>query len=337
MKLNNIVVIPRHNRPTVQTKTDLELNFYNNGSYTDPYAISAVYVFKDTNASSAELNYRTNGIPEPILDLDTSSSRYGLPKLSLVEDAVMTFQNINWAPGAGGQEIGRDIIAANFSAGNFGGGVSSASGIYRTGEGQFHVVMVPSASGIQPETSAVRANEASSAGQYFDLWVVQNAENGAWTCYSNKLRLRNDVWVTTTEPLTLTTNTDLKQKYIEFGSKIDLTFQNTFSSENRDVPVDVRDSFRESIIQNAAVKISKINETVAYTGQVEVSGFSDTSGVVRITGEDTVLFSLDTNVLSTLANANTDFGPPTGIYQVQLMFDVLNNRIYSKKFKIIVK
>ena len=333
MKLNNIVVIPRHNRPTVQTKTDLELNFYNNGSYTDPYAISAVYVFKDTAASSAELNYTTNGIPEPLLDLEPSSTRYGLPKLSIVEDAVMTFQNINWDTGFGS----RNIIAADFSAGNFTGGVSGASGIYRTGEGQFHVVMVPGASGIQPETSAVRANEASSAGQYFDLWVVQNSENGAWTCYSNKLRLRNDVWVTTTEPLTLTVNTDLKQKYIEMGSKIDLTFQNTYTSENRDIPLEVRDSFRESIVQNAAVRVVKLNETIGYTGQIEVSGFSDTSGVVRVTSDDTVLYSFDTNVLKTLAVANTDFGPPTGIYEVQIMVDVLNNRIYSKKFKVIVK
>ena len=197
--------------------------------------------------------------------------------------------------------------------------------------------MVPSASGIQPETSAVRANEASSAGQYFDLWVVQNSENGAWTCYSNKLRLKNDVWVTTTEPLTLTVNTDLKQKYIEMGSKIDLTFQNTYTSENRDVPVEVRDSFRESIIQNAAVRVVKLNELVGYTGQIEVSGFSDTSGVVRVTGDDTVLYSFDTQVLKTIAVANTDFGPPTGIYEVQIMVDVLNNRIYSKKFKVIVK
>jgi len=330
MKLNNIIVVPRHNRPTVQSKTDLELNFYNNGSYTDPYAISAVYVFKDTNASSAELGYTTNGIPEPLLDLDTSSSRYGLPKYDIVEDAVMTFHNIDWHRGQ------RDTTASDFSAGNFTGGVSGASGIYRTGVGQFACVLVPDASGIQPETSAVRSNEASAAGQYFDLWVVKNTETGAWTTYSNKFRLKNDVWVTTTEPLTLTTNTRLKQKYIEFGSTVDLTLETSFTSENRNIPVEVRDSFRESIIQNAAIRITKLNEEVGFTGQYEVSGYADTSGLVRITSDDTVIFNFDTNVLTTLA-ANDGFGTPRGVYQIQAKYDVLNERIYSKKFKVIVR
>ena len=332
MKLNNIIVVPRHNRPTVQAKTDLELNFYNNGSYTDPYAISAVYLFKDTMASSAELGYKTNGVPEPLLDLDTSSSRYGLPKLDLVEDAVMTFQNIDYSIPVPYHAT----RASDFSAGNFDGGVSGASGIYRTGTGQFAVVVVPDASGVQPETSAVRANEASSAGQYFDLWVVKNTETGAWTTYSNKVFLKNDVWVTTTEPLTLTTTTQLKQKYLEFGSKVDLVLETTFTSENRSVPVEVRDSFRESIIQNAAVRIVKLNENVGYTGHYEVSGFSDTSGLVRITSEDAILFNFDTNVLSTLAQ-NEGFGTPRGVYQLQAYFDVLNDRIYSKKFKLIVR
>jgi hypothetical protein len=274
MKLNNITVVPRHNRPTVQSKTDLELNFYNNGSYTDDYG------------------------------------------------------NLN--------QPYHVIKSTDFSAGNFGGDVSSASGIYRTGEGQFAVVLVADASGVTPEASAVIANTATSAGQYFDLWVVQNTSTGAWTTYSNKFFLKNDVWITTTEPLTLTTTTQLKQKYIEFGSKIDLALETTFTSENRTVPVEIRNSFRESIIQNAALRITKLNETVGYDSRYQVSGFSDTSGLVRITSDDAILFNFDTNVLTTLAQ-NEGFGQPRGIYEVQAYYDVLNDRIYSKKFKVIVR
>ena len=44
-QLNNVDVVPRFNRPTVENKAMLELFYINNGSYTDPYQISAVIFF----------------------------------------------------------------------------------------------------------------------------------------------------------------------------------------------------------------------------------------------------------------------------------------------------
>ena len=49
VKLNNHSVTPRHNRPGVDGVTYLEFFYIRNGQYTDPYHVSSVHIFEDTN------------------------------------------------------------------------------------------------------------------------------------------------------------------------------------------------------------------------------------------------------------------------------------------------
>jgi hypothetical protein len=346
MKYNTTQVIPRHNRPSVQQNTLLELYITNNGSYYNPFAVSSVMVFKDSTASSVELSYITNGLPEPLLDLEPSSSRYGLVKESIQDQAVFRFA---W------KELGLSATESLPGKNDFPYGPGNgASGIYKSGEGRFACVLDPNASSIKASAfdsslsngpnpydgiteADILANGCSAAGTYYDVWTVKNLETGAWETHCNKFQLVQDRVVTSTEALAITNSTQLKNKYVELGSITNLTFLNNFTIENRNIERYKRDSFRESILTDAQIKITKINESPSVSNRYTVHAFTVDDGDIRITSDDTVLYRWNTINLITQSSANFLMGGPTGVYECQLQLTYLDNVVLTPRFKLVVR
>jgi hypothetical protein len=324
-QLNNVDVVPRFNRPTVENKAMLELFYINNGSYTDPYQISAVYVFSDTTASSAELTYVTNGNPELLIDGSATSTRYGLVASAYENQALFVFKND--AP---------ETTDSSFNVTGFDGSISSLSGIYKVGTGHYACVLGPDASSTD-SNGGVIANGASAAGNYFDIWTVKNSNGASYTTYINRFSLYQDKIYVSTEPLGITATTKLVNSYIELDSKVNLTFQNMFTINNRNQDFSFKNNFRESIISDAALKITKLNDEPHLSSRYVVQEFSSTSSVLTTDSADTVLYNWDTAALKTTASSDVNFGPPTGVYEVQLKMTVLNETIYSPRFKVIVR
>jgi hypothetical protein len=324
-QLNSIDVVPRHNRPTTNTKTLLELFYINNGSYTDPYQISAVYVFKDTVASSTELSYVTNGNPELLLDLSSTSVRYGLVKADYEDEAVFVFKN-----------AAQQVTDADFNSSNFDGTASSLSAIYQIGTGHFGVVVGPGASSTD-SSGNVFGTRVSAAGNYFDVWTVTNALGGDYTTYIQSFSLYQDKVYTLTEALDITATTKLVNQLIQLDSVVNLTFTNRFTVNNQNKEFAFKQGFRESIVSNPAIKIVKLNEEPHLTSRYVVSEFSATSSVLTTDSADTINFNWDTAALKTTASADVNFGSPAGVYEVQLKMTILNETLYSPRFRVIVQ
>ena len=77
------------------------------------------------------------------------------------------------------------------------------------------------------------------------------------------------------------------------------------------------------------MKIEKINEdAVALPSHVNVSGYSDTSSLVDITSDNTIIFKFDTTTLATHPNV-ANFAGLTGAYRVVVKYNLLNETLVS--------
>jgi len=80
------------------------------------------------------------------------------------------------------------------------------------------------------------------------------------------------------------------------------------------------------------MKIEKVNEdSVTLPATVTVSGFSDTSSLLDITSDNTMVFRFDTTTLATHPNV-ADFGGLTGTYRCVVKYSLLNETIISKPY-----
>jgi hypothetical protein len=318
MDFNGISVVPRKNRPSTEDRVKLDLFYIQNGSYVDPYSVSSVTIFKDTTASSAEFPYVTNGLPEKFLDLDANSTNYGLLNSSANDLMVFNFS-------------GNGLLAPSL----FTGATNSVSGIYRNKAGiagQFSVFLVPGASGLNLSGGVISIPSSGlQTGNYFDIWTIQHANGGGVKTYIQSFTLHLNNIIGLAEPVLTKVTTRFEPTKIQYGEKVNLKFINDIVVVNRNISESIKNIFRDSIIQNAAIRIRKANDDPAFANFPEVSGFSDTSGLVEITATDDVLFSFDTAILATLTN-NDGFGPIRGVYVVDLKFTLLTETIYSPRF-----
>lgn len=318
MDFNGITVVPRRNRPSTEDKVKLDLFYLQNGSYVDPYLVSAVTIFKDTTASSAEFPYVTNGLSEKFLDLEASSANYGLLNASANDWMVFNFS-------------GTGLLAPS----SFTGATNNVSGIYRSKAGiagHFSVFLVPGASGFNLSGGSISIPSSGlQAGNYFDIWTIQHSNGGAVKTYIQSFTLTLNNIIGLEEPLLTKVTTRFEPTKIQYGEVVNLKFINDIVVVNRNIPEPIKNIFRDSVIQNAAVRIRKVNEDPGFSQMYDVSGFSNTSGLVEITSTDDVLFLFDTTILSTLTN-NEGFGPIRGLYVVDLKFTLLTETIYSPKF-----
>ena len=86
------------------------------------------------------------------------------------------------------------------------------------------------------------------------------------------------------------------------------------------------------------IEIIKKNTDRNLGARIEVSGYSATSGLVDVTSENTVLFTMDTEALKTHpALLDGTLGSMTGTYVARLKFNALNQTIVSNDLAFIIR
>ena len=324
MKINNITVVPRNNRPTVLGKTALELYYIKGGVYADPYQVCSVILVPDTVTSSTYHKTITNGDPERYLDYESSSTRYGNVASGVVSAVDMRWRNVV----SGTQEHVSDPDATEFETVNYEGDVSSASGIFKIGEGHFAVVLQPnglyisseysSETGFEFANSGTATQSASGVGKYYDIWVIVDNEGASPKAYINKVSLFNDTIMAMAEPLSFTSKNQLVQKYVNVGSNVKLKVKTEISLMDKNIPLDIRSIFSDSVIQSAEIKIRKYDENGGGWSQLQ-----DWSDVDFITSSDTMLYGY---TFSTV-----------GRYDVQVKYPLMDETIYSDKWNLVCR
>jgi hypothetical protein len=139
--------------------------------------------------------------------------------------------------------------------------------------------------------------------------------------------------ITTTEPLNIVTSNNLVQKYVKYGEKIKLTMHTEHAITNRNISSDITNMFKDSIISDAALKITKI------TGggeKIEVLKFEDSEPDVYVNSSDTITYLWDTSSVDAFGSEEGWDGP-RGIYEVQGSYGLLDEARLTDKFKLIVR
>ena len=78
------------------------------------------------------------------------------------------------------------------------------------------------------------------------------------------------------------------------------------------------------------IKIEKLNDDHNLPSRVEVSGYADTSGVIRLTSDNTIILPWDTEELKTHTQMTEgNLGNMRGIYAITLKYDLLTERIVA--------
>ena len=314
MRINDIKVDTRHQRPTVQGPTALILYFVNDGQYADPHAISGVSIFAASDNQSPSSVITADGEIDPAV---TGSILMHFSGPGVVADNTLY------------NEIG---FNADFNS----------SSVYKLDTGKFACVLMDpitlpaSVFNLSGETEI--SNRVSSTGDYIDVWTVQRAAGSDLDTVVNEFMLTEDRFISITEPLLFSVNTRLENNHLVLGSKIDLKFVNEFTLENANVDRSIVNLFKESLVMDPMIEIVKKNTDRNLPSRVTVSGYVDTSGFMDVTSENTAVFTFDTEALKThpeLLEGN--LGSLTGAYAVRLKFTALNQTIVSDDLGFIIR
>lgn len=296
MKLNGIAVVERYGRPGTLSRTALRLNVFNNGVAYDLYDISSVTLFSKAR----------NVSPSTVLE---SSSQ--VISTSAAEDA-----KFRWVQYAGAI---RDIA-------DYDDTVANQPYIYSAGVGEYVVVLSPEMSSTTLGGFDL-SNEASSVGDYIDVWTVKHTSNSDWSVIINSLKLYADNFIVTTEPLLLKSQTKLIPNTVRLGETVNLKVGTEITVMNKNLDQNVRNTLSEVAIQNPQFRILKHNDDSNLPARVEVSGYSDTSSLIDVTGDNTILFSFNTSVLTDGSIAN--LGAGTGTYSLEAKYQLIDETIVS--------
>jgi len=308
MQLNGTSVVDRNNRPTVLQKVGLRAFFINDGVYVDPHEVSAVTIF-DKSA---------NFTPSTILDDNLISSG--------ITSGII---RMNFAPS--GEDGG--FPAQDPSGYNPGTDITSTSGVYRVDKGEYIVVLdgTQDISGVYNlhGSSVVVPNTASAVKDYIDVWTVMLAEGSTYQSIISNFHLYDDTFFVVTEPLLLTASNKLINKHVTLGSKENIKVTTEVTINNKTIDSSVTNLFRDSAIINAQMKIEKLNEgTETLPAHVDISGYSDTSALIDITSDNTMVLNFDTTTLATHPNV-ADFGGLVGQYRLTVKYNLLNELIVT--------
>lgn len=309
MQLNGIDLVDRHDRPATLQKVALRAFFVNNGEYYDPYQISGVTVFQKAS----------NFTPSTVIDGNVISS-----------------------------SIPSSIILAHFGASAVTGSLNptsynpvddkaSTSSIYRISTGQY-VCVIDAANASQNNkynfygSSVVVPNIISAIGDYIDCWTIKNYAGSKFVTYINDFTLYNDNFFVITQPLIFAVKNNLLNKHLTLSSIETLKIQTDVTIQNRDIDDSIRNLFKDSLITSAMIKIEKVNEdSTTLPATVQVSGFSDTSSLIDVTSDNTILLKFNTTLLATHPQV-ANFGGLTGTYRLIVKYSILNDTMISKPF-----
>ncbi len=314
MNLNGYTVTDRHNRPSVNQRVALRAFFLNDGMYQDPQAISGVAIYTKSTASGSD-SYLTSS---NILASSTSAI------------ILMNFANSSTDP-----------LDSAFDTSNYTPG-TNASGIFKTAVGQFMVILdgTVNLSGNHNYFGTVTevANGASAATNYWDAWTVNLLQGSDYKVVFQSFSLKDDTFFATTQPLLLRSSNKLQNRYIPLGSKRDLKISTEINIENKDIDQTIKNIFHDSVITSAMIQILKVNDGGdPLNSNVTVSAYSDTSALIDVTADNTIIFSWDTTDLYThAATLAGTLGNLKGSYAVRLKYNLLHEVIITEPMFFIV-
>lgn len=298
MKLNGVQVVERYNQPGVLSRNALRLNLYNNGAYFDPYDISSVSLFlKKENVS-----------PSTVLASGTQ----------LISDKAASSVKFRWTASAG--EI--PPVSKYESA------AENQSYIYKIDTGRYVVVL----DGTQQVTSETREgvsinNTASAVGDYIDVWTVKVSESSDWQTFINNFTLFQDNIIAVTEPLMMRSKTSLVPNKVRLGELVELKVPVDITVTNRNIDQSVKNALSQGVLTEPQFRILKHNEDTNLPARVVIAGYSTTSSTIETTSDNTMIYKLDTSVLTD--GSITDLGAGTGTYSVEAKYKLLNETIVS--------
>ena len=312
MLINNINVNDRINNPPVLSKVGLKVLFLQDGDYFDPYQISSVSIFKTS----------ANFQPSSILDTDELISS------GVSGSILMNFKNSS-----------AFTSSTAFDASNYSG--NGDYEIYRLNEGEYVVVL----DGINDQSGVLNlfglnqtiANTVSNIGDFMDVWTVKMFAESEFETVFNYFTLTRGNVQTITEPIMFRARNRLLNNTIQLGSKVDVKISTDLTIESN-LNEEVRNTIRDSVIRSASVEISKLNNEVNVPSRVTVSSFADTSALTRVTANDTIVFTWDTDLLKVHPQALLgNLGSIKGMYIIQAKYNLFNERIITPLMHLTVE
>ena len=313
MLINNISVNDRYTNPPVLSKVGLRVFFIQDGQYFDPYQISAVSLFKESS----------NYAPDSILDSEE------LLASSISSLILMNFSNSS-----------ADTTNVAFNPSSYLG--TGQAGIYRLGLGDYVAVY----DGLADQSGTLNLfglnqtidNTVTNIGDFMDVWTVKMFADSEFETIFNYFKLTRGNVHTLTEPILFRARNRLYNNSIQLGSKVDIKIGTELTIENYQLAEEVRNTIRDSVINNAAIQIVKLNNEVNLPARVTVSSFNDTSALTRITEGDTIVFNWDTELLKIHNEALAgNLGSIKGTYYIQAKYNLFNERILSPLMHLTVE
>ena len=175
-------------------------------------------------------------------------------------------------------------------------------------------------------------NAASAVNDYIDCWTIQFGAGSDYQTLINDFHLFDDTFFTITQPLLLTSRNKLINKHLTLSSIENLKVTTEITIQNRDIDQSIKNIFKDSAITSAMMQIEKVNEdSTSLPATVVVSGYSDTSSIIDVTSDNTIIFRFDTTTLATHPRV-ADFGGLTGSYRAVVKYNLLNETIISPPY-----
>ena len=330
-KFNGTTVIERGNRPSPIVPAKLDFYFVKAGSQVDPFQVCSVHIFPNTEFGSADQYLNRNP--------GATAANYGL-----VSATNQNYLFHNYKRNDVGDRVGFDgNVSACPSPASYTGDLRySASSIFKVDNGHFSVILQPSGfyyAASAPANAWVTGytNNASGTGDYLDIWTIVDVAGSKAQTYVNTFALQSANVFATTEPLLVTTNNKLIQRYVEVGSKKRIQVKTELVVDNEPVKQTLRNLMETgSLLQNPKMRIVKLNESPELTTRVMIQDFADTDGNVELDPHGTMSYLWDT---ATITPKYTDdiLGGARGVYEITVKFDLVEETILSPKFKLIVR
>lgn len=325
-KFNDITVINRANRPSPISPCKIDFIWIKDGSYQNPFQVCSVHIFPNVQFGSAN----------PYVDLTPGGPNYGL-----VSSTATNYIFRNYSRNPEGIRNGFDASMEGMAEEVDYVGGNSASAIFKTGDGNFTVILQPEAEYFPISVGAdwlpVYGNSASATGDYIDIWTLVDVEGSRAQIYANSFKLNSASVVAITEPLLVTPTNKLIQRYIEVGSKEKLRVKTELVVDNEPISDSLRNLLETgALLSNPQMRIVKLNESPELTSRVMIQDFADTEATIQIDSQNLISYLWDTTTIAP-KDGNDVLGGSRGVYEITVKYDILTESFYSTKFKLIVR